>query len=258
MSLSSPSFGSLTVHPCTTTDENRRRYYLDVMGIQCWQLRDAEDRSAEERQAVEEHSFTANNRDVVSADIVTDENNWPQLETIIQQCDKCQLCVSRKQAITGRGNQSADLMFILLAPDSSDDEAGSLCSGEANDLFSKMLAAINVPIEDVYITSLLKCKVPARHTVSPQEIKHCHAYLKQQIQLIQPELLIVLGETTIRCLLQKNLSLDDFRAMNVKPQFQLDSVPVFVSYSPQELLQQAENKRKAWSDLQLLQKMISN
>ena len=239
-------------------NENTRRYYLDVMGIQCWQLRNAEDSSVEDRQALEQEPLATDNRDVSSAEIITQANNWPQLETAIQQCEQCQLSATRKQAIAGRGNQSAELMFVLLAPVNSDDEAGTLCSGEANDLFSKMLAAINVAIEDVYITSLLKCKVPAKHTVSPKEIKQCFIYLKQQIQLIQPKLLIVLGETAIRCLLQKNLSLDDFRAMNAESQYQIESVPLFVSYSPQELLQQAENKRKAWEDLQQLQKLIEN
>lgn len=244
-------------------DESTRRYYLDVMGIQCWQLRDAEELSVkewpvEDRQRVIEDSITENNRDVISTDIISDDNNWAQLDSSIQQCDKCQLSVTRQQAIPGRGKQSAELMFVLLAPNSSDDEAGYICSGEANDLFSKMLAAINVAIDDVYITSLLKCKVPARHTVSAKEIKHCVTYLKQQIQLIQPKLLIVLGETTIRCLLQKNMSLDDFREMNTKSQFQIDSVPIFVSYSPHELLQSPEYKRKAWADLQLLQKMFKH
>jgi len=239
-------------------NENTRRYYLDVMGIQCWQLRNAEDSLVEDRQALEQEPQATDNRDVISAEIITQANNWPQLETAIQQCEQCQLSATRKQAIAGRGNQSAELMFVLLAPNSSDDEAGTICSGEANDLFSKMLAAIDVPIEDVYITTLLKCKVPAKHTVSPKEIKQCFIYLNQQIQLIQPKLLIVLGETAIRCLLQKNLSLDDFRAMNADSQNQIESVPLFVSYSPQELLQQAENKRKAWADLQQLQKLIEN
>jgi len=247
-------------------DENTRRYYLDAMGIQCWQLRDAEelsvnewpveDRPEDHRQRVIEDSITENNRDVISTDIITDDHNWVQLDSRIQQCDKCQLSITRKQAIPGRGNQSAELMFVLLAPNSSDDEAGYICSGEANDLFSKMLAAINVAIDDVYITSLLKCKVPAKHTVSAKEIEHCTAYLKQQIQLIQPKFLIVLGETTIRCLLQKNMSLDDFRELNTKSPFQIDSVPIVVSYSPHELLQHPEYKRKAWADLQLLQKMF--
>ena len=239
-------------------DENTRRYYLDVMGIQCWQLRNTEDRPEEERLGSEEDSLAANNREVILADIISNDTNWPQLETTIQTCDKCLLYTTRKQAIVGRGNQSAELMFVLLNPSSNDDEAGCVCSGEDNDLFSKMLAAINVDIDDVYITSLLKCSVPASHTVSAKEIKQCFAYLKRQVRLIQPKLLIVLGETTIRCLLQKNMSLDDFRAMNTNQPFQIDSIPVFSSYSPQELLQQPELKRNAWIDLQQIQKLIDN
>ena len=239
-------------------DENTRRYYLDVMGIQCWQLRNTEDRPAEERPGAEQGSLATNNRDVISADIISNDNNWSQLETTIQTCNKCPLSATRKQAIVGRGNQSAELMFILLAPSSSDDETGRVCSGEDNELFSKMLAAINVDINNVYITSLLKCSVPAKHTVSAKEVKQCFAHLKQQIQFVQPKLLIVLGETTIRCLLQKNMSLDDFRAMNTNQPFQIDSIPVFSSYSPQELLQQPELKRNAWIDLQQIQKLIEN
>ncbi len=242
-------------------DENTRRYYLDVMGIQCWQLRNAEDmlaedRLAEERPGAEQGSLAANNRDVISADIISNDNNWSQLETTIQTCDKCPLCATRKQAIVGSGNQSAELMFILLAPSSNDDEAGCVCSGEDNELFSKMLAAINVDINNVYITSLLKCSVPARHTVSAKEVKQCFAHLKQQIQFIQPKLLIVLGETAVRCFLQKDLTIDDYRVMNNDLPHQLESVPVFVSYSPAELLLQPENKRKAWADLQRLQTII--
>jgi len=215
----------------SSLDENTRRYYLDVMGIQCWQLR-----NSEKLQDAE-------------SDVSNDES-WPQLETSIQQCNKCPLHKTRQQTVMGRGSQSAELMFVLLSPDANDNEA--------NALFAKMLAAINVSINDVYITSLLKCNVPANHTVSPGEIKHCNDYLKKQIQLMQPKLVVVLGETAIRCLLQKNLSLDDFRVMSNEAGQLIESVPLFASYSPQELLQQSDNKRKAWSDLQMIQNIIQS
>lgn len=236
-------------------DENKRRYYLDVMGVQCWQLLDSENaQTASDDIAIE------NNRDVTSVDVdaETKVDAWPQLETAINQCNKCQLHHSRKQAIVGRGSQSAELMFVLLSPGSSDDETGVLCSGEVNELFTKMLAAINISINDVYITSLLKCSVPPSHTVSAKEIQSCNDYLKQQIQLIRPKRLVVLGETATRCLLQENGSLDDYRAMNAASRYQLESVPLFVSYSPQELLLHAEHKRKAWLDLQQLQKLMQS
>ena len=223
-------------------DENARRYYLDVMGIQCWELLDGR-----ERPVVDEK---------IEAVSDADNSGWPQLETAVQQCDRCPLHETQKQAFSGIGKQSADIMFVMLSPEKN---------AEANDLFSKMLSAINISIDDVYITSLLKCAVPARHTVTPHEIQQCDLYLKQQVKLLKPKRVVVLGETAIRCLLQKDSSLDDLRKQinmatqaNETAEYNYDSVPLFVSYSPQELLQQPEHKRKAWLDLQQLQKIIES
>lgn len=245
-----------TNNSATMLDEAARRYYLDIMGIQCWELRDKANPTVVEpvSQLEAETVSTGAGSDVFAAGPV--DFDWPSLETAIQQCNKCQLHTARKQAIMGRGSHTAELMFVLLSPDSSDDNAGVICSGEAEQLFSKMLSAINISIKDVYITSLLKCCASAEHTITPNEIQHCNDHLKQQIRLIQPKLLVVLGEAAIRCLVQKNMSLDDYRAMNAEAHYQIDSVPVFVSYSPQELLLKAENKRLAWSDLQQLQKIL--
>ena len=242
----------MTKNTVSPLDENTRRYYLDVMGVQCW----------ESIQSKAESDSAS--RDVSPSQVEGNATALLKLETDVQQCAKCQLQTTRKQAITGRGSKSAELMFVLLSPDLNDDESGVICSGEANELFAKMLSAINISINDVYITSLLKCSVPAQHTISTTELHYCIDYLKQQVQLIQPALLIILGQTTARCLLQKDFSLDDFRQLintditektaTVSNQF--ESVPLLVSYSPQELLQQPECKRKAWADLQQLQKII--
>lgn len=228
-----------------SSDENTRRYYLDVMGIQCWESID----SQQGEDSVSDSTVEDSNREVAAVD-------YSDLEQSIQQCTKCTLHKSRKQALPGRGNQSADLMFVVLSPDAADDASGVICGGEANALFSKMLAAIDVNIDDVYISSLLKCNVPVNHTVSPKEIQMCNDYLKQQIKFIRPKLLIVLGETAVRCFLQKDLTIDDYRDMNNDKPHQLESVPVFVSYSPGELLLEPENKRKAWADLLQLQTII--
>jgi len=227
----------MSSHTAPPLDENTRRYYLDAMGVQCWQLRETPEKLVEQ-----------------------DINNltWPQLENDIQGCDHCQLHTSRNQSISGRGNKNADLLFILLAPTQSDDKSGQLCDGEANTLLSKMLSAIEISIDDVYITSLLKCSVPAVHTVSPNEIQSCNNYLQQQLQLIQPKLVVVLGETANQCLFQKTLSLDDFRAMNAGSPQQINSIPLFTSYSPEELLKSPENKRNAWSDLQQIKKILGS
>ena len=243
----------MTKHIATPLDENTRRYYLDVMGVQCWQ--------SLEPVARQNHDLHVEPGAESEEDVSV--TGWMQLEQDIQACQQCVLHKTRKQALSGRGNQSADLMFVLLAPDASDDSNGQLCSDAAGDLFTRMLAAIDVDIDDVYISSLLKCALPASHTVTPKEIRSCSEYLKRQVQLVRPELIIVLGETAIRCLLQKDLDIDDYRAMNPargsKDQHnQFESVPLFVTYSPYDLLQQLENKRKAWSDLQQIQAMMTD
>jgi DNA polymerase len=248
-------------------DENTRRYYLEVMGIQCWEQLDTEKQRSDDplmkNAAQLDVDNTDGDRDVASSAPLFDKVNWPLLEINVQQCNKCQLHKKRKQAILGRGNKAAELMIILLSPDMVDDASGELCGGEAYQLLSKMLNAIDIAIDDVYITSLLKCGVPVNYTITANELHQCGDYLKQQIQYIRPRQLVLLGETAVRCLSQDDMPLDDLRALintgennNLSVLDQYVSVPLLVSYSPQELLQRPENKRKAWLDLQQLQKMM--
>ena len=233
-------------------DEASRRYYLDAMGIQCWQLLDSQQDSLLQNSTAADEGATQKD---------SQQSSWPQLEVSVQECAACDLHKQRQQAVLGRGNQSAELMFVLLSPSTNDDSSGILCSGEEDVLLTKMLAAINVPIADVYITSLLKCSSPAAHTISTNEVLQCNVHLKKQVQMVKPKVLVALGETTIQCLLKQNSTIDVFRdRINAASgngghlEEYFESIPLFVSYSPRELLQQAANKRKAWLDLQQLQK----
>ena len=245
---------SANSHGCAL-DESTRLYYLEAMGIQCWQ-------SLQPVQETMEHAATAEvSVHDISAETVTESTDWASLESSIQKCTACQLHATRKQALLGRGNQAAELMFILLAPDSVDEEVGLICSGEADALFSKMLAAIDIDISDVYITSLIKCRPPQNHTITPREIISCNEHLKQQVELVKPRCIIVLGETAIQCLLQKQQPIARMRtdinsSADTSLMNPLGSIPLFVSYSPHELLRKAELKRNAWTDLQQLQKLI--
>lgn len=237
-----------------TPEESRRRYYLDVMGVQCWESLvspDTNDDLAEPSEGAQqvEQVQAGHGMDVVAT-------AWPSLLASIDQCESCGLHGGRKQALAGRGSQQADLVFVLLSPDAQDDTDNMLCDGEAGDLLRKMLAAIDLSLDDVYLTSLLKCAPAPRHTILPAEISACDAHLKQQLSLIRPKVVIVLGELAARCMLQKRLSIDDFRAMNATDDATFEGYPLFVSYSPRELLLQAGHKRKAWQDLQQLQRYL--
>lgn len=257
----------------TLMDENTRRYYLDTMGIQCWQKLDTEGsvqqpesrqseaqqpepkqpepKQPEPKQPIEE---AVNAAVELPVDRDVDRLDWPSFEAAVKQCQQCALRTADHLPVTGIGNRSSDLMFVLLAP--AADRA--FLTTQANALFVKMLAAIDIAIDDVYITSLLKCPVPVNHTISPAQVISCRQHLNQQIRMVSPRRLVVLGETAARCLLQKNQSLDELRDLYNQSQQPLEDALLFLSYSPEELLLQVEDKRKAWADLQQLQALIGN
>ena len=230
-------------HSDVALDENSRRYYLDVMGVQCWQLLESENVAlqtpAADKDAVKKEVIE---KEVAEKSIARDVDETVQYEVL------------------SRGNESADMMFVLLSPSSNDTAAGELCSGEEGALLTKMLAAIKVSIADVYITSLLKSSSSVTDTISLNEMEQCIMQLKQQIQKVKPKVLIALGEASAQMLLKQKMSLDRLREQvntnDNKSKAHFESVSLFVSYSPTELLQKAENKRKAWLDLQQLQKRL--
>jgi uracil-DNA glycosylase family 4 len=245
------------------SNELLRQYYLDQMGIQCWQLlagqnplpgHDASVTAA----AVEDHSISEIS---TAANSPGDDSGLAELEQQIAHCQQCDLHASRTQAIAGRGTEPARLMILLFAPTAEDDRAGKVCSGQQGQLLQKMLAAINLPITSVYITSLLKCRVNKTHTVTPAELGACQGYLDRQIQLIDPEIILVMGEAAARCLLQDTAPLDSLREQvnadgAVKARKNYRSKRLLVTYSPEELIDEPVNKRKAWNDLQLLQNQL--
>ncbi len=221
-------------HSDVALDENSRRYYLDVMGVQCWQLLESEDVVLQTPAAAE--------KEVVEQNVARDVDKSVQYDVL------------------SRGNESADMMFVLLSPNANDEISGELCSGEEGVLLTKMLAAIKVSIADVYITSLLKSSSSAGDAITSSEMEQCKAQLKQQIQKVKPKVLIALGEASAQILSKQKMPLDRLREQvntnGNKSEAHFESIPLFVSYSPTELLQKAENKRKAWLDLQQLQKRL--
>jgi len=220
-------------------DESSRRYYLDAMGIQCWQLLEPENTSLQTPTAIENEVAE---HDVVEQDATHDVDKSVQYDVL------------------SRGNESADMMFVLLSPSANDETLGELCSGAEGTLLTKMLAAIKVPIADVYITSLLKSSSSEDDVISSGGIEQCRMQLKQQIQKVKPKVLIALGEASAQILLKQKVPLDRLREQvntnSNKSEAHFESIPLFVSYSPVELLQKAENKRKAWLDLQQLQTVL--
>ena len=222
-------------------DEQLRRYYLDQLDIQCWQ---AVTQAGHESLPVEPVE-----------PVLT-------LEQVIEQCTACALHEKSTMALAGRGAADADVVVLLISPSKEDEAVGQICSGEQGVLLDKMLAAIGLKEDRVYVTSLLKHGIPDQHTITPAEVDACRQFLDQQLASIRPRFILMLGDLVTRCFFQQDKALDVFREdINFSQETtlaQYRDARLLVSYSPQELLLRPADKRKAWQDLQMLQEWISH
>ncbi len=175
---------------------------------------------------------------------------WPQLIERIKGCSGCGLCAQRKQAVPGVGDQEADWLFIGEGPGAEEDARGEPFVGQAGKLLDAMLAAIGLARgRDVYIANAVKCRPPGNRTPEESEIAACYPYLRRQIALIRPKLIVLLGRAAVASVLRENASLSSLRG---KQRFYAEdglNIPVVVTYHPAYLLRNLPDKAKAWEDL---------
>jgi len=180
--------------------------------------------------------------------------NWEELRQTVSNCQACALAVERTQTVFGVGDQNADWMVIGEGPGAEEDKQGEPFVGRAGQLLNKMLAAIGLRREQVYIANIVKCRPPQNRDPLPEESAACSAYLKRQIELVQPKVILVLGKVAAQNLLQKEDALGRLRGA---PYLYADTgIPVIVTYHPAYLLRKPTDKRKAWEDLQLAVKLV--
>lgn len=160
-------------------------------------------------------------------------------------CQRCGLCQNRTQIVFGAGNANARLMFIGEAPGAHEDQQGQPFVGDSGELLNKMIVAMGFQREDVYLANVLKCRPPQNRDPQNDEIQKCAPFLLQQIDALQPEVIIALGRFAADTLL---------RDQNVKPkpgQWQaLNGIPVMPTFHPAYLLENPQHKRDAWAHLQ--------
>lgn len=173
--------------------------------------------------------------------------DWDALEADIEQCRACGLCQGRQQVVPGMGDRAARVMFVGEGPGAEEDRQGLPFVGAAGQLLDAMLAAIGLSRESgVYIANTVKCRPPRNRTPDANEMAACGPYLKRQIQLVQPHLLVALGRPAAQVLLGDA----DLRISAVRGKlFKHDDTPVLVSYHPAYLLRNPADKAKVWEDL---------
>ncbi len=166
----------------------------------------------------------------------------------ICNCLKCPLGKTRTKFVYGVGNPKAKLLFIGEAPGAQEDLQGEPFVGAAGKLLDKILAAIQLSRQEVYIANILKCRPPNNRDPQPDEVAACLPYLHEQIRLIQPKLICCLGRIAVQSLLQTTTPLSKLR----KSWLNYHGIPMLVTYHPAALLRFPEYKKETWEDMKML------
>lgn len=174
------------------------------------------------------------------------EMDWQRLQQCVQSCHACSLAQTRTQAVFGVGDPNADWLFVGEAPGADEDLQGEPFVGQAGRLLDNMLAAIQLKRgHHVCITNVLKCRPPENREPHANEIMQCESYLKRQVELIQPKLIVALGKVAAQTLLKSDDTVSNMRGQL----HDYHDIPVIVTYHPAYLLRNLADKAKAWEDL---------
>ncbi|MBN2426149.1 MAG: uracil-DNA glycosylase [Calditrichaceae bacterium] len=171
----------------------------------------------------------------------------------IKNCTRCHLSRTRKNFVFGLGNPKSELMFIGEAPGAEEDATGIPFVGRAGKLLDKMLYAIGLKREEIYIANVLKCRPPNNRDPQPDEIAQCEPYLIEQIRIISPKILVALGRVSGQMLSGQNKSLGILRSGD----YTYNNLPLIITYHPAALLRNPSWKANAWIDLKKIKKMLN-
>ena len=184
-----------------------------------------------------------------------EEPGWIEIKQAVPACTACGLHKARTQTVFGVGDEDADWMLIGEAPGAEEDRLGEPFVGQAGKLLDNMLAAIGLSRgENVYIANVLKCRPPGNRNPEPEEVAKCTPFLKRQIALIQPKLIIAMGRFAAQTLLASDASIASLRGRV----FNYEGVPLIVTYHPAYLLRSLPDKSKAWADLVFARKTMAS
>ena len=197
---------------------------------------------------------------VGAADSELFHSPFAQLESLdaiaetVRGCTLCQLYASATQSVPGEGSPTADLVCVGEAPGASEDATGRPFVGEAGKLLTKILEAIKLSREEVFICNVLKHRPPGNRNPLPGEVEACSPYLVRQLELIQPKVIVAFGTFAAQTLLNTKSSLSQLRGFVHR----YYGTPLIVTYHPAALLRNPAWKRPTWNDVQLARRILDN
>ncbi len=246
---------------------------LDVMGIEVYRLRPqpchsvADLSAADGLQAADQGvpcdvhkgrdaaESPATEKPITTTDAVA-ELDLVAVAKLVAECELCPLSRNRNRVVFGSGSENADVMFIGEGPGAEEDQQGLPFVGRAGKLLTSMIESIGFDRNEVYICNIVKCRPPKNRDPSSMEAKACAPYLRRQIELIKPKVIVALGRISAQLLLDTELALSNLRRQTYK--FKDTPIDLLVTYHPAYLLRKPTEKAKSWEDLwnvrQLLEK----
>ena len=179
-------------------------------------------------------------------------NNWEELEAEAKQCTKCKLCKNRNNVVFGTGNKNATLMFIGEGPGADEDIQGIPFVGKAGKLMNLAFEAIGLKREDVYIANIVKCRPPSNRNPEDDEATACLDYLRNQVILVKPKIIVLLGSVALKNILGKEYGITASRGKWIEKR----GILYMPTWHPAALLRDETKKIDFIKDLKLVMKAL--
>lgn len=188
-----------------------------------------------------------------SLSILDRKSHLEMLDEEVKSCRKCtDIVCFRQQTVFGAGPLQPTVCFMGEAPGADEDRSGQPFVGRAGQLLTKIIEAMQLKREDVYILNALKCRPPQNRTPVPEEIEHCHPFVETQLEVLQPQYIVCLGAVAVRSLLGLTLPVGSLRGRF----HQYRQARVVVTYHPSYLLRNESAKKLVWQDMQMLMREL--
>jgi DNA polymerase len=180
-------------------------------------------------------------------------NSLTLLKEITHNCHLCELSKTRKNVVFGEGNESAEVMFVGEGPGFSEDESGKPFVGRAGELLTKMIESVlEIKREEVYIANIVKCRPPNNRVPTPEEAINCKEYLLKQIELVNPKIIVALGDTSSHSLTDDSTPITKIRGEVLE----FNNSTLIPTFHPSYLLRNPSAKREAFVDMKKIREMM--
>lgn len=188
----------------------------------------------------------------ISAEALLRLSSMDELRTAALDCPRCGLCETRKQVVFGDGPLTADLLIVTGTPGAVDDAEGRLFSGREGGMLETLLASVGFSREAVYITTAVKCRTPDDRNPETDEIEACSTFLRKEVELVGPSVILAFGGVATRAMLGTEAPLGQLRGET----YTFEGVPLVPTYQPAALLRNPSWIRPVWDDLQRVRALL--